>query len=203
MYVAGGSSKAKAESSQELQRRQERERQVDGFRVDSDSEALPKSALHSMFLPESLGSSFLSGFWLDAAKKISTVQVMQDQDKLQKIKEQKELTAKIAVLTTPQFWTYIGGQEKKWHAVEVGNDKDEKKNDIGYCIGSDCNLTHCKICNKNDFVSGSLSVIDNTLGEKKKESTEQNEREDKKEELGNGAQGKMNGTGVRRILTRM
>ena len=48
MYVAGGSSKAKAESSQELQRRQERERQVDGFRVDSDSEALPKSALHNL-----------------------------------------------------------------------------------------------------------------------------------------------------------
>ena len=46
MYVAGGSSKAKAESSQELQRRQGRERQVDGFRVDSDSEALPKSAFH-------------------------------------------------------------------------------------------------------------------------------------------------------------
>ena len=48
MYVAGGSSKANAESSQELQRRQERERQVDGFRVDSDSEALPKSALHNL-----------------------------------------------------------------------------------------------------------------------------------------------------------
>ena len=48
MYVAGGSSKAKAESSQELQRRQERERQVDGFRVDSDSEALPKSAFHNL-----------------------------------------------------------------------------------------------------------------------------------------------------------
>ena len=42
MYVAGGSSKAKAESSQKLQRRQERERQVDGFRVNSDSEALPQ-----------------------------------------------------------------------------------------------------------------------------------------------------------------
>ena len=52
MYVAGGSSKAKAESSQELQRRQERERQVDGFRVDSDSEALPKSALHNLVLEQ-------------------------------------------------------------------------------------------------------------------------------------------------------
>ena len=48
MFVAGGSSKAQAESSQELQRRQERERQVDGFRVDSDSEALPKSAFHNL-----------------------------------------------------------------------------------------------------------------------------------------------------------
>ena len=48
MYVAGGSSKAKAKSSQELQRRQERERQVDGFRVDSDSEALPKSVYHNL-----------------------------------------------------------------------------------------------------------------------------------------------------------
>ena len=49
MFVAGGSSEVKAKSSQELQRRQERERQVDGFRVDSDSEALPKSALHTTF----------------------------------------------------------------------------------------------------------------------------------------------------------
>ena len=48
MHVVGGSSKAQAESSQELQRRQERERQVDGFRVDSDSEALPKSAFHNL-----------------------------------------------------------------------------------------------------------------------------------------------------------
>ena len=54
-----------------------------------------------MFLPESLGTSFLAGFWLDAAEKIGTVQVMQDKDKLQEIKKQNELAAKIAVLTTP------------------------------------------------------------------------------------------------------
>ena len=50
MYVAGGSSKAKGRivAGFKLQRRQERERQVDGFRVDSDSEALPKSALHNL-----------------------------------------------------------------------------------------------------------------------------------------------------------
>ena len=48
LSVAGGSSKVEAESSQELQRRQDRERQVDGFRVDSDSEALPKSAFHNL-----------------------------------------------------------------------------------------------------------------------------------------------------------
>ena len=52
MFVAGGSSKAQAESSQELQRRQERERQVDGFRVDSDSEALPKSAFRPCLASE-------------------------------------------------------------------------------------------------------------------------------------------------------
>ena len=37
-----------------------------------------------MFIPESLGSSFLAGFWLDAAEKTGTVKVMQDKDKLSK-----------------------------------------------------------------------------------------------------------------------
>ena len=128
---------------------------------------------------------------------------MQDQNKLQRIKEQKELAAKIALLATPQFWTYTGGQERKWHTVGVGNDQHEKKNDTGHCIGSDCKLIHCTLCNKTNVVFGSLFVSDNILGEKKKESTEKNECEDKKEETGNGAQGKMNDTGVRRILTRV
>ena len=127
-----------------------------------------------MFLPESLGSSFLIGFWLDAAEKIGTVQVMQDKDKLQVIKDQIELAAKIAVLTTPQFWTYTGGQERKWHAVGVEDEKNEKKKDTGHCIGSDYNLIHCTICNKMNVVSGSLSVNDDTLGKKMEESTEQN-----------------------------
>ena len=156
-----------------------------------------------MFLPESLGSSFLAGFWLDAIEKIGTVQVMQDKDKLQEIKTQSELAAKIAVLTTPQFWTYTGGHERKWHAVGVENEKNEEKGDTGHCINSDCNLIHCKLCNKMNVVSGSLSVNDDTLGEKKKVSTEQKESEEKKEDMGNGAQGKMNDTVVKRTLTRV
>ena len=156
-----------------------------------------------MFLPESLGSSFLAGFWLDAAEKIGTVQVMQDKDKLREIKEQNELAAKIAVLATPQFWTYTGGQESKWHAVGVENEKHEKNNDIGHCIGSDYNLIHCKICNKMNVVSRSLSVNDDTLGKKKKESTEQNVSEDKKDDMGNSAKGKMNDTMVKRTVTRV
>ena len=156
-----------------------------------------------MFLPESLGTSFLAGFWLDAAEKIGTVQVMQDKNKLQEIKEQNELAAKISVLTTPQFWTYTGGQERKWHAVGVENEKNEKNTDNGHCINSDCNLIHCTICNKTNVVSGSLSVSDDTLGKKKAESTEQNERGEKKNDMGNGAQGKKNDTVMKRTLTRV
>ena len=141
-----------------------------------------------MFLPESLGTSFLTRFWLDAAEKIGTVQVMQDKDKLQEIKDQHELAAKIAVLTTPQFWTYIGDQEKKWHAVGVEDEKNKKKKDNGHCIQSDCNVIDCTICNKTNVVSGSLSVSDDILGEKKEVSTKQNVCEDKKENMGNGAQ---------------
>ena len=156
-----------------------------------------------MFLPETLGTSFLTGFWLDAAEKIGTVQVMQDQDKLQEIKTQNELTATIAVLTTPQFWTYTGGQERKWHAVGVEDEKKEENKDNGHCIQSDCNVIDCTICNKTNVVSGSLSVIDDTLGKKNERSTEQNESEDKKEDKGNGAQGKMNDTVVTRTVTRV
>ena len=156
-----------------------------------------------MFLPESLGTSFLAGFWLDAVEKIGTVQVMQDKDKLQEIRTQSELVAKTAVLTTPQFWTYTGGHGSKWHAVGVEKEKNETKNDNGHCIGSDCNLIHCKICNKTNVVSGSLSVSDDILGENKEESTEQNEREEKKKDMGNGARGKMNDIGVKRTMTRV
>ena len=35
-----------------------------------------------MFLPEALRSSFLAGFWLDAAEKTGTMKVMQDKDVL-------------------------------------------------------------------------------------------------------------------------
>ena len=156
-----------------------------------------------MFLPESLGTSFLIGFWLDATEKVGTVQVMQDKDKLQEIKTQSELAAKIAMLATPQFWTYTGDQGMKWHAVNVGEEKNEEKNDTGHCIKSDCNLSHCNICNKMNVVSGSLSVNDDTLGKKKNESTEQKVSEEKKEDMGNGAQGKMNDTLVKRTLTRV
>ena len=47
-YVAGGTSKVEVESSQELLRRLEGERQIGGIRGDSDSEALPKSAHHNL-----------------------------------------------------------------------------------------------------------------------------------------------------------
>ena len=41
------------------------------------------------------------------------------------------------------------------------------------------------------------------MGEKKKESTEQNVHEEKKEDMGNGAKGKMNDNMVKRMLTRV
>ena len=56
-----------------------------------------------MFLPDTLGSSFLAGLWLDAAEKTGTVHVLRDRDELLKIQQQNELRAKIAVLATPQF----------------------------------------------------------------------------------------------------
>ena len=48
LHVAGGTSKVEVKSSQELLRRLKSERQIDGIRGDSDSEALPKSAFHNL-----------------------------------------------------------------------------------------------------------------------------------------------------------
>ena len=56
-----------------------------------------------MFIPESLGSSFLAGFWLDAVEKTGTAKVMYDKDELTKIQEQTELTAKISVCQPLNF----------------------------------------------------------------------------------------------------
>ena len=73
-------------------------------------------------------------------------------------------------------------------------------NDIGHCNGSDCKLSHCTICNKNDFVSDSNNVNDCEMG-KMNDSTEQKERVDKKEERGNGiVDEKKNDTGKRFTL---
>ena len=85
----------------------------------------------------------------------------------------------------------------------MGNEQNEKENDIGRYIEPDFKLSLCKLCNENNFVYRSLSVIDNTLGKKKEESTEQNESGDKKEELGNGAHGRKNDTGVKKTMTRV
>ena len=75
LSIAGGSSKVEAESSQELQRRQDRERQVDGFRVDSDSEALPKSAFHTVRTQHSsiLGAKTLTTARLQCPHQIAKV----------------------------------------------------------------------------------------------------------------------------------
>ena len=43
-----------------------------------------------MFLPDTLGSLFLAGFWLDAAEKTGTVKVMQDKDELAQIQNIKK-----------------------------------------------------------------------------------------------------------------
>ena len=48
LHVAGGTSKAHVESSQELLRRLKRERQIDGIQGDSDLGALSKSAPHNL-----------------------------------------------------------------------------------------------------------------------------------------------------------
>ena len=85
----------------------------------------------------------------------------------------------------------------------VEKEKNEKNTDVEHCMNADCNLIHCTICNKMNVVSGQLSVNDDTLGKKKERSTEQNESEGKKEDKGNGAQGKMNDTVVNRTLTRV
>ena len=83
--------------------------------------------------------------WLDAAEKTGTVKVMQDKDELAQIQKQKEMTAQISVLHTPQFWTYTGSQDGEWRAVSGEDKKNEgekeqngKMNDIGHCNGSDC-----------------------------------------------------------------
>ena len=135
-----------------------------------------------MFLPNTLGSSFLAGFWLDAAEKTGTVKVMQDKDELAQIQKQKEMTAQVSVFHTPQFWTYTSSQDREWRAVSGEAKKNErekerngKMNDIGHCNGSDCKLSHCTICNKNHFVSDSNNVNDHEMG-KMNDCTEQKER---------------------------
>ena len=100
-----------------------------------------------MFIPESLGSSFLAGFWLDAVEKTGTVKVTQDKDKLSKIQQQTELTAKISVLSTPQFGSYTG-EKKEWKKESEGDKNVVDESEI--CITSDCISFLCKIFCKND-----------------------------------------------------
>ena len=85
-----------------------------------------------MSLPDTLGSSLLASFWLDTAEKTDTVKTMQDKDELAQIQEQKEITAQILVLNTPQFWTYTRTQDREWCAVSGGDKKTEgeKKRDV-------------------------------------------------------------------------
>ena len=54
-----------------------------------------------MFLPNTLGSLFLVGFWLDIAEKTGTMKVVQDKDELAHIQKQKEIVVQISVLHTP------------------------------------------------------------------------------------------------------
>ena len=120
------------------------------------------------------------------------------------------MIAQISVLHTPQFWTYTGSQDGEWRAVSGEDKKNEgekerngKMNDIGHCNGSDCKLSHCTICNKNNVVSDSNNVNDREMG-KMNDSTEQKERMAKKEERGNGTVGeKKNDTGKRMTLARV
>ena len=109
------------------------------------------------------------------------MKVMQDKDELAQIQKQKEMTVQISVLHTPQFWTYIGSQDREWRAVSGEDKKNEgekerngKMNDIGHCNGSDCKLSHYTICNENDVVSDSNNVNDREMG-KMNDSTEQKE----------------------------
>ena len=37
-------------------------------------------------------------------------------------------------------------------------------NDIGQCVGFDCKLSHCTLCNENNFVSDSNNVNDSEMG---------------------------------------
>ena len=147
---------------------------------------------------------------MDAAEKTGTMNVMQDKNELAQIQKQKEMTAQISVPHTPQFWTYTSSQYREWSAIggedkknEGGKERNDKMNDIGPCNGSDCKLSHCTICNKNDVVSDSNNVNDRAMG-KMNDSTEQKELMDKKEERGNGTVGeKKNDMGKRMTLTRV
>ena len=92
---------------------------------------------------------------------------MQDKDELAQIQKQKEIAAQISVLHTPQFWMYSDSEDREWHVVggEDNKNKGEKEqngkmSDIGQCIGSDCKLSYCTLCNESDFVSALNNVKD-------------------------------------------
>ena len=55
----------------------------------------------------------------------------------------------------------VGGENNK---NEGEKEQNVKMNDIGQCIGFDCKLSHCTLCNDSDFVSDSNNVNDCEMG---------------------------------------
>ena len=136
-----------------------------------------------MFLPETLGSSFLAGFWLDAAEKTGTVKVMQDRDALLKIQQQNELRAKIAVLATPQFWNYTG-EKNGWNKETEGDKKEKNLGDSGFCTNTDCKSSLCKTHCKNDSTDVVPQIVtEREKGEKNERIGQKDSEKDKKERL--------------------
>lgn len=146
-----------------------------------------------MFIPESLGVSWLAGHWLGSDERVGTVQVLSDTAELEKLKIQKELTTRISVLTNPQFWMYTGGVQATWNIMNEGHKKNEEKEqkgklndgERGYCTDCQCKLSlctkHCKM-NSDDIVQDSNIVTDRVSDEKEKEMSGQKgtEYEEKK-----------------------
>ena len=62
--------------------------------------------LGKLYVPNAINTSLILGEWMDEQVKIGTVQVLSNEDGLQKLKDQG-LKEKITVLKSPKFWTEI------------------------------------------------------------------------------------------------
>ena len=114
-----------------------------------------------MFIPKSLGTSWLAGHWLGAEERVGTVRVLLDTVELEKLKMQKEVTTQISVLANPQFWMYTGGVQSTWNTMNEGEEKNEEdqkgkmnNDEQGYCTDYQCKM------NSDDIVQDSNAVTD-------------------------------------------